>query len=168
MFSAPDKSAQAWFGLFVSRSLICCTFNAARHNDIGNGRRTFTPLRNEVRSSIRTYRRWPCCPLTNLAVKGLNLSQRSQCIFITDVRPMSISNCDCRNSQLEERPDMTKALIHGVSRLAEGERLIRSGDWTGWGPTTMLGHRIWGKRLGIVGMSRIGMALARRAKGFGL
>jgi glyoxylate reductase len=63
---------------------------------------------------------------------------------------------------------MTKALIHGVSRLAEGERLIRSGDWTGWGPTTMLGHRIWGKRLGIVGMSRIGMALARRAKGFGL
>jgi hypothetical protein len=47
MFLAPDKSAQAWFGLFVSRSLICCTFNAARHNDIGNGRRTFTPLRNE-------------------------------------------------------------------------------------------------------------------------
>jgi glyoxylate reductase len=53
-------------------------------------------------------------------------------------------------------------------RLAEGERLIRGGGWTGWGPTFMLGHRIWGKRLGIVGMGRIGMALARRAKGFGL
>src|SRR6185436_16775539 len=64
---------------------------------------------------------------------------------------------------------MTMALILAVSRrLAEGERLIRSGSWTGWGPTSMLGRRIWGKRLGILGMGRIGMALARRAKGFGL
>ena len=69
----------------------------------------------------------------------------------------------------EDTADMTMALILAVSRrLAEGERLIRSGGWTGWGPTFMLGHRIWGKRLGIVGMGRIGMALARRAKGFGL
>ena len=69
----------------------------------------------------------------------------------------------------EDTADMTMALILAVSRrLAEGERLIRSGAWTGWGPTTMLGHRIWGKRLGIVGMGRIGVALARRAKGFGL
>jgi glyoxylate reductase len=69
----------------------------------------------------------------------------------------------------EDTADMTMALILAVSRrLAEGERLIRGGRWTGWGPTSMLGHRIWGKRLGIVGMGRIGMALARRATGFGL
>jgi len=69
----------------------------------------------------------------------------------------------------EDTADMTMALILAVSRrLAEGERVIRSGAWTGWGPTTMLGHRIWGNRLGIVGMGRIGTALARRAKGFGL
>jgi glyoxylate reductase len=69
----------------------------------------------------------------------------------------------------EDTADMTMALILAVSRrLAEGERLIRGGGWTGWGPTSMLGHRIWGKRLGIVGMGRIGMALARRASGFGL
>ena len=69
----------------------------------------------------------------------------------------------------EDTADMTMALILAVSRrLAEGERLIRSGGWTGWSPTSMLGHRIWGKRLGIVGMGRIGMALARRATGFGL
>ena len=69
----------------------------------------------------------------------------------------------------EDTADMTMALILAVSRrLAEGERLIRSGGWTGWGPTSMLGHRIWGKRLGIVGMGRIGAALARRARGFGL
>ena len=69
----------------------------------------------------------------------------------------------------EDTADMTMALILAVARrLAEGERLIRSGGWGGWSPTSMLGHRIWGKRLGIVGMGRIGMALARRASGFGL
>ena len=69
----------------------------------------------------------------------------------------------------EDTADMTMALILAVSRrLAEGERLIRSGGWTGWGPTSMLGHRIWGKRLGIVGMGRIGQAVARRARAFGL
>jgi glyoxylate reductase len=69
----------------------------------------------------------------------------------------------------EDTADMTMALILAVSRrLAEGERLIRSGGWSGWGPTSMLGQRIWGKRLGILGMGRIGMALARRAQGFGL
>jgi len=69
----------------------------------------------------------------------------------------------------EDTADMTMALILAVSRrLAEGERLVRSGKWTGWGPTTMLGNRIWGKRLGIIGMGRIGSAVARRAKGFGL
>ena len=69
----------------------------------------------------------------------------------------------------EDTADMTMALILAVSRrLAEGERMARSGEWSGWSPTSMLGHRIWGKRLGIVGMGRIGSAVARRAKGFGL
>ncbi len=69
----------------------------------------------------------------------------------------------------EDTADMTMALILSVPRrLAEGTRLARSGKWTGWTPTSMLGHRIWGKRLGIVGMGRIGQAVARRARGFGL
>jgi glyoxylate reductase len=69
----------------------------------------------------------------------------------------------------EDTADMTMALILAVSRrLVEGEKLARSGDWTGWSPTSMLGHRIHGKRLGILGMGRIGSAVARRAKGFGL
>ncbi|MBF0304804.1 MAG: D-glycerate dehydrogenase [Alphaproteobacteria bacterium] len=69
----------------------------------------------------------------------------------------------------EDTADMTMALILAVPRrLVEGERLIRTGDWAGWSPTWMLGRRIWGKRLGIVGMGRIGQAVARRARGFGL
>jgi glyoxylate reductase len=69
----------------------------------------------------------------------------------------------------EDTAEMTMALILAVSRrLVEGERLARSGEWAGWGPTSMLGHRLWGKRLGIVGMGRIGTAVARRARGFGM
>lgn len=69
----------------------------------------------------------------------------------------------------EDTADMTMALLLSVPRrLAEGERVMRSGRWGGWSPTSMLGHRIWGKRLGIIGMGRIGQAVARRARGFGL
>jgi len=70
----------------------------------------------------------------------------------------------------EDTADMTMALILAVPRrLAEGSNvLINDSDWTGWTPTWMLGHRIWGKRLGIIGMGRIGQAVARRARAFGL
>jgi glyoxylate reductase len=71
----------------------------------------------------------------------------------------------------EDTADMTMALILAVPRrIAEGAAYLRNPNnkWTGWSPTWMLGHRIYGKRLGIIGMGRIGQAVARRAKAFGL
>ncbi len=69
----------------------------------------------------------------------------------------------------EDTADMTMALILAVPRrLTEGENALHNAEWKGWSPTWMLGNRIYGKRLGIIGMGRIGQALARRARGFGL
>ena len=90
-------------------------------------------------------------------------------IDLASARTRGITVTNTPGVLTEDTADMTMALILAVPRrLAEGERLVRSGDWAGWGPTSMLGHRIWGKRLGIIGMGRIGSAVARRARGFGL
>ncbi len=69
----------------------------------------------------------------------------------------------------EDTADMTMALILSVPRrITEGLDLLRAGEWGGWTPTGLLGRRIYGKRLGIIGMGRIGQAVARRARAFGL
>ncbi|MDW8444804.1 MAG: NAD(P)-dependent oxidoreductase [Acetobacteraceae bacterium] len=66
----------------------------------------------------------------------------------------------------EATAELTLALILAAARrLGEGERLVRSGAWQGWTPTQLLGLRVSGKRLGILGMGRIGRALARMARG---
>ena len=69
----------------------------------------------------------------------------------------------------DDTADLTMAGIIGVPRrVREGVQLIRSGEWTGWAPTSMLGTKLGGKTLGIVGMGRIGQAVAHRARAFGL
>jgi glyoxylate reductase len=69
----------------------------------------------------------------------------------------------------DDTADLTMLLIMAVSRrVVEGSAAIHAGEFKGWSPTWMLGRRIGGKRLGIIGMGRIGQALARRARAFGL
>ena len=69
----------------------------------------------------------------------------------------------------EDTADLTLSLIMAVSRrVVEGANVVQTGGFVGWSPTWMLGRRIYGKRLGIVGMGRIGQAVARRARAFGL
>ncbi|MDP3746202.1 MAG: D-glycerate dehydrogenase [Phenylobacterium sp.] len=69
----------------------------------------------------------------------------------------------------EDTADLTMALIMAVSRrIVEGANVVQAGHFTGWTPTWMMGRRVNGKRLGIIGMGRIGQAVARRARAFGM
>ncbi|MFY7851375.1 MAG: 2-hydroxyacid dehydrogenase, partial [Brevundimonas sp.] len=69
----------------------------------------------------------------------------------------------------EDTADLAMSLILAVSRrIVEGAQVIAEGRFEGWTPTWMCGRKLWGKRLGIVGMGRIGQALARRARAFGM
>jgi len=69
----------------------------------------------------------------------------------------------------EDTADMAMALILAVARrIGEGQRLVRAQHWDGWSPTGLMGSSLRGKRLGVVGMGRIGASLARRARAFGM
>lgn len=69
----------------------------------------------------------------------------------------------------EDTADLAMSLILAVSRrIVEGAQVMQEGRFEGWTPTWMTGRKLWGKRLGIVGMGRIGQALARRARAFGM
>jgi glyoxylate reductase len=67
----------------------------------------------------------------------------------------------------EATADLAWALILAAARrIGEGERLVRAGAWRGWGPTQLIGQSVWGRTLGVIGLGKIGSAVARRARGF--
>src|SRR5690606_24038975 len=92
-------------------------------------------------------------------------------INVEAARQHGITVTNTPNVLTEDTADMTMALILAVPRrLAEGSRYLRAhnGNWPGWSPTWMLGRSMMGKRLGIIGMGRIGQAVAQRGRAFGL
>ncbi|MEP2944922.1 MAG: D-glycerate dehydrogenase [Lentilitoribacter sp.] len=91
-------------------------------------------------------------------------------IDIKAARAKGIIVTNTANVLDEDTADMTLALILAVPRrIVEGAQVLTSGEpWQGWSPTWMLGRSIYGKKLGIIGMGRVGTAVAKRAKAFGL
>lgn len=90
-------------------------------------------------------------------------------IDVKEATKKGIPLCYTPGVLTEATADLTWALIMAACRrIAEGDRLIRSGKWRGWSIDFMLGRDVFGSTLGIVGLGRIGMAVARRAKGFNM
>ena len=91
-------------------------------------------------------------------------------IDVTAARSAGVAVTNTPGAVTDATADIAMMLIlMSARRAAQGERLVRAGDWTGWQPTQMLGQHVSGKRVGIVGMGRIGKAVARRCHfGFGM
>src|SRR6201993_7900 len=108
----------------------------------------------------------PDCKIRMIANFGNGVDN----IDVTAAHARGITVTNTPKVLTEDTADMTMALILAVPRrLIEGSLILTEGrNWPGWSPTWMLGHRIGGKRLGIVGLGRIGQAVARRARAFGL
>ena len=121
-----------------------------------------------------------CCPADRLdaaTVAALPPSVKVIATFSVGFDHIDIAAAKARGIAVCNTPDVLSVataecamllMLACARRAGEGERLVRSGRWTGWTPTQLLGTQVCGRRLGIFGMGRIGRELARMANGFGM
>ncbi len=111
------------------------------------------------------------------AIAALPSSLRALATYSVGTDHIDLAAAQARNLVVLSTPDvLTEScadtallLMLGAARRAwEGLKLVKGGQWTGWAPDQLLGKDVWGQRLGIFGMGRIGQAIARRARGFGM
>jgi lactate dehydrogenase-like 2-hydroxyacid dehydrogenase len=121
-----------------------------------------------------------CCPAEKLdgaTIGALPATVKVLGTFSVGFDHIDLAACRARSLPVVNTPDVLSLataecamllILAAARRAGEGERLVRSGGWTGWAPTQLLGTLVSGRRLGIFGFGRIGRELARLARGFGM
>ncbi|HEY4044375.1 MAG TPA: D-glycerate dehydrogenase [Rhodopila sp.] len=121
-----------------------------------------------------------CCPgdvLDTRTIAALPQSVKVIGTFSVGYDHIDVAAAKARGLKVCNTPDVLSVataecamllLLAAARRASEGERLVRSGQWQGWAPTQLLGTQVSGRRLGILGMGRIGREIARMARGFGM
>ncbi len=113
--------------------------------------------------------------LTMQVIGRLPRSVRAICNYSVGVDHVDLASAKARGIVVTNTPDVLSdataeiailLMLGAARRASEGERLVRSGGWTQWSPSFMVGRQVTGKRLGIVGLGRVGQVVARRARGF--
>ena len=116
-------------------------------------KKNFPKLRNEVLNSDN---------------KKLSSSQVAVFKSLQDKYDLSLLSQSSTSKNLKDESELSEGAKISLLRIKEGVKKLADDEWDGWAPNALLGHRVHGKRLGILGMGRIGQAIAKRAKAFGI